>query len=172
MFSLLLKFLLPAALAFGGGLYAAHRWDEATIAAMTLAQAKADAAAAATRTAIVEAQDKASLAAAVGEAMAQQKLADQRNLIPREVRIHVPGNRVVCIPYGLVRVLDAATAGVDPSGLPLPAGQSNVACAPVTAAALAAGVAANYATARQNAEQLNALEAWLRAEANASPHQP
>jgi hypothetical protein len=69
-------------------------------------------------------------------------------------------------------VLDAASLGADPDGLPLAAGQSDGACAPVTAAALAANVAANYGTARSNAEQLNALEAWIKAEADVPNDSP
>ena len=69
-------------------------------------------------------------------------------------------------------VLDAASLGADPDALSLPAGQSDGACAPVAADVLAANVAANYGAARSNAEQLNALEAWIRAEADASKVSP
>jgi len=174
MLTFLLKLLLPAVLAFGGGAYVAHRWDAGAIESLKLAQAKAEARALAARVSIVKAQDAVTLAAALGEARAQQKLTDEKNLIPREVRIHVPPSidRSVCIPYGLVRVLDAATLGIDASGLSVPAGQSDGACAPVAASALAEAVADNYATARQNAEQLNALEAWVGSQANAARAAP
>lgn len=69
------------------------------------------------------------------------------------------------IPMGFVRVLDAASLGADPDTLSLAPGQSDDSCAPVTAARLAASVAANYAIARENAEQLNALQAWNRTQA-------
>jgi hypothetical protein len=170
MLSFLLRFLLPAALAFGGGAFAAHRWDAGAIEALKLAQAKADATTLATRLAVVEAQDRVSLAAALNEARAQQKLADEKTLIPHEVRIHVSKaiDRSTCVSYGLVRVLDAAALGADPAALALPAGQSDGACAPVAASALATAVAENYVSASQNAEQLNALEAWVAAEDAAS----
>jgi hypothetical protein len=61
-------------------------------------------------------------------------------------------------------VLDAAATGRDPAELPLGAGQFDESCAPVAASDLARRIAENYGAARQNAEQLNALEAWVRAE--------
>lgn len=165
----LLKFLLPALLAFGAGLYAAHRWDAGEIAALKLADAKSASLALDTRLRVIEAQDAVSIRAAVNEARSQQKLADAKNRIPNEVRRHVPSLAQPCIPLGLVRVLDAAALDTDPDSLSLPAGQSDATCAPVDAARLAASVAGNYAVARQNAEQLNALEAWVAAESRSAP---
>ncbi|HTW35200.1 MAG TPA: hypothetical protein VMD53_11340 [Rhizomicrobium sp.] len=175
MFSFLLKLLLPA-LAFGGGVYVAHHWDAGDIETLqtkiaTLqrddARAKADAIAAAAEH--MRRADAISLNSAVAEAQVQQKLADEKSIIAQEVHRHVSRSTVarLCIPYGLVRVLDAASLGADPDSLPVPAGQSDDACAPVAAADLAANVAANYATARSNAEQLNALQVWVREEETA-----
>ena len=170
MLSFLLKLLLPA-IAFAGGVYVAHHWDAGDIAALQTkiatiqrddARARARALAAAADR--LRRADAISLNSAVAEAAAQQKLADETSVIAREVHRHVASNvrNRVCIPYGLVRVLDAASLGADPDRLSLPAGQSDDTCAPVAADALAANVAGNYAAARANAEQLSALEAWVR----------
>ena len=176
MFSFLLKLLLPA-IAFGGGVYVAHHWDAGDVAALQTkiatiqrddARAKAVALAAAADR--MRRADAISLNGAVAEAAAQQKLADEKSIIAKEVHRHVAsnGNSRLCIPYGLVRVLDAASIGADPDAFSLPAGQSDDSCAPVAADALAANVAANYAVARANAEQLSALQAWVREEETVS----
>ena len=168
--SFLLKLLLPVA-AFVGGLCLAQRWDagdiqalHAHIATIERDDARAKAAAVADAMDRVAREDRISLAGAVAEAAAQQKLADENSRIAGEVQRHVSESSHFCIPYGLVRVLDAASLGADPDGLSLPAGQSDDSCAPVDAAHLAANVAANYAAARENAEQLSALQAWVKAE--------
>ena len=172
MLSVLLKLLLPA-IAFAGGAYVAHHWDAGDVEALQKkiaiiqrddARAKVEALAAAADR--LRRADAISLTAAVAEAAAQQKLDDQKSVIAKEVHRHVASDisRRVCVPYGVVRVLDAASLGADPDGLSLPAGQSDGACAPVTAASLAANVAGNYAAARANAEQLSALQAWVREE--------
>lgn len=177
MFSFLLKLLLPV-IAFGGGVYVAHHWDAGDVAALqtkiaTLqrddAREKAEALAAAARR--VQREDAVALHSAVAEAAAQQKLADEKSVIAKEVRRHVPRNSP-CLSLGLVRVLDAAALGADPDSLSLPGGQSDGTCAPVDAAHLAANVAANYAAARANAEQLSALQAWVKAQADASQASP
>ena len=180
MLSFLLKLLLLA-IAFGGGLYVAHHWDAGDIAALQTkiatvqrdgARAKAAALSAAADR--MRRADAISLESAVAEAVAQQKLADEKSVIAKEVHRHVPPevNNRLCIPYGVVRVLDAAGTGADPDALPLPAGQSDDTCAPVTAAALAANVATNYAAARGNAEQLGALQTWVKAQADAANTSP
>lgn len=169
MFSFLLKLLLPA-IAFAGGVYVAHHWDAGDAAALQTkiatiqrddARAKAEALAAAADR--MRRADAISLKSAVAEAAAQQKLAQEKSTIAKEVHRHVARNssNPVCISYGLVRVLDAASLGADPDSLSLPVGQSDESCAPVAAADLAANVAANYAAARANAEQLSALQAWV-----------
>jgi hypothetical protein len=167
MWSILFRLFVYAGIAAAGA-WAAHHWDEGEIADLKLAQSQAQTRAVLAQAKIVRAQDAVSLAAAVTEASAQQKIADEAHLIPKEIRIHVPSASRICIPFGLVRVLDAATTGADPAGLPLPAGQSDAGCAPVDAAALAQSVAGNYVTARANAEQLSALQDWVRDEARAT----
>lgn len=105
---------------------------------------------------------------AVAEAAAQNRIITRTITVTQEVPhyVTVQADAVSCIPYGLVRVLDAAAlagpnGSVSPGDLALPAGQSDDACSPVKASVLAASVVANYGTAAQNAEQLNALEAWV-----------
>ena len=171
MFTFLAKLVLPV-LAFGCGLYAAHHWDEgdietlrAKIATVERDDARAKTLAIADAADRLKRADASSLNAAVAESAAQQKLVDEKSRLLQEVHLHVSSRSHICIPYGVVRMLDAASLGVDPDILSLSAGQSDATCTPVTAADLAASVAANYASARANAEQLNALEAWNRAQA-------
>ena len=180
MLSFLFKLLLPA-IAFGGGLYVAHHWDAGDVAALQtrIATIQRDDARAKTEALAIAADrmrraDAISLQSAVAEAASQHRLADQKSLIAKEVRRHVASDISyrLCIPFGLVRVLDAASLGADPDTLSLPAGRSDDTCAPVAADALAENVAANYATARANAEQLNALQAWINAEADAANASP
>lgn len=101
---------------------------------------------------------------AVAEAQAQDRVHARTITITKEVPryVTVKADAVTCVPYGLVRVLDATILGVSsPADLALPPGQSDDACAPVKASDLAASIAANYGTSAQNSEQLNALEAWV-----------
>jgi hypothetical protein len=65
------------------------------------------------------------------------------------------------VPFGVVRVYDAAILGADPAALSLPAGQSDDTASPVSASLLAANAAENYAACRANAEQLKRLEEWV-----------
>lgn len=170
MVSFLLKFLLPAVLAFGCGVAAARHWDAGVIAELKLADQTAQAQALHTALALREKQDAVTLAAALREAAAQQKIVAQTVTLTREIPIYVSPriDSGRCITYGLVRVLDGAVLGTDPAALSLPAGKSDDSCAPVDAAALAANIAANYGAARANAEQLDGLQSWVRNEAHAA----
>lgn len=125
MLSFMLKLVL-AALAFGCGLYAAHHWDagnietlHAKIAAIERDDARATASAVTDAANRMKRADAISLNAAVAEAGAQQKLADQKLHLLQEVRLHVSPRTRLCIPYGLVRLLDAASLGADPDALSL-----------------------------------------------------
>lgn len=95
----------------------------------------------------------------------QTKIVDHTVTLIKEVPKYVTVQQDArsCVSYGLVRLLDAASSGRDPADLELPAGQSNDACAPVEASALAASVVENYGIARQNAAQLDGLIADTRA---------
>jgi hypothetical protein len=108
------------------------------------------------------AQDQIALNSAVDEATAQQKIVVQMQMVEKEVLIHVP-DTINCITYGVLRVLDASARGVDPDSVPLPPGELDGTCAGVTPSTLVTIIADNYAIARANAEQLTALQAFIRA---------
>jgi hypothetical protein len=156
-------FGVGAVLVGGGAAYATHHWDANKLQAVELADAnsvlKAEQVAAASQ----KAQDGVSLAAAVSEANAQNHVTTVIQTvtkeIPRYVTIHQ--DATVCVPYGLVRLLDATVDQTDPANFKLATGQSDDTCSPVKASALADNVIANYGAALGNAEQLTALQAWV-----------
>lgn len=137
------------------------KWDAHVAADAKEAAARKDAYDKAVADAVAKekAQAEANTKAAVAEAEAQQKIVVRTQTTVKEVPTYVPTevDQRTCVTYGLVRVLDAAASGRSPADLELPAGQSDDACAPVTASALAANVASNYGVALQNAQQLDAL---------------
>ena len=151
----------------GSAAYITHRVDASKLEKVELQYAQAQTKAVTEAKALQAQEEGISLSAAVAEAQAQQKIVTVTQTITKEVVRHVTDHSD-CITYGLVRVLDAGTNGVDPDTLALPAGKSDDACAPVTASSLATGVLNNYGLARANAEQLNALEAWVTATTQAS----
>jgi len=140
--------------------YVTHRVDEAKLAKLELAYSQAQLAAVAQAQAVQVAEDKVSLDAAVAEAQAQQQIVTQTVTVTHEVVKHVK-DRVACVSVGLVRVLNAEVRGVSPDAIPLPAGKSDASCSGVTNSQLAASIVNNYSIARSNAEQLNAMEAWI-----------
>lgn len=97
------------------------------------------------------------------EKAAQATLATQARVIKQKVYVHVhdpsPAHPVPCISWGMLRLHDAAVGGISPDDLALPVGQSDDACSPVAPSVFVAAVADNYAAARANAEQLDALVA-------------
>jgi hypothetical protein len=161
-----------AAIVAGTGVgWTVHRIDQAAYAVLQLADAKAknDAMAALARTDQREA--KANLDAAVAEAQAQQKIVTETVTVTKEIAQHVP-IATPCIPFGLVRVLDDAATGSNTANAPTPAGQSDDACAPLSWRAFASELSDDYGAGRANAEQLNALEADVRALAAAANARP
>jgi hypothetical protein len=159
-----------AAVALGFAAYVKHEWD-----AGKAAQAQIK---------VLHVQEKAVGAAetkvvdqsAAQETTAQAALSAQTRIIIEKVPVYVSNARsdvpgVACVSVGLVRLHDAAALGVDPASLPAPVGADD-ACSTVTPAALASTIARNYAAARANAEQLNALEADVRAQADAAAGRP
>jgi hypothetical protein len=162
---------LSAIVAGTGMGWTVHRIDQAAYAALQLAGAKAknDTLAALARTDQREA--KANLDAAVAEAQAQQKIVTETVTVTKEIAQHVP-IATPCIPFGLVRVLDDAATGSDTAGAPTPVGQPDDACAPLSWRAVASELSDDYAGGRANAEQLNALEADVRALAAAANETP
>lgn len=142
--------------AFAGGFSLEHRLAEGKYNALVAAYAKAEADA--LQKAIDEQKrlDQIAIDAGQQEAAAQARLLAATKSQLAEVRRHVSVVRR-CVPYGLVRVLDAAAGGRLADSLPLPAGKSDQSCTSVDWPTLARSVADNYGTARANAEQLNSL---------------
>jgi hypothetical protein len=151
-----------------GGLVAAgafgqHKLDESTLDKLKLSYATAEATAVAQAAAQQKQVDAVGLAASSSEAAAQNKLATTL----RQELANAPTFKTVasaCVPYGFVRVLDAAASGRLSASLTLPAGKSDDACAPTSWAALERSVVTNYYAAGANAEQLNQLIAVEKAE--------
>ena len=80
--------------------------------------------------------------------------------IIQEVPVYVPvqADASCAINRGFVRLHDAAAAGE----LPEPARDADAAAAGIALSAVAGTVAANYQTFHENAEQLRALQVWVR----------
>lgn len=148
------------ALAAVGTAKLVSRLDAAHLAELKQSVAEANLAAAQKSLALTAAQEALSQQTGAAEGQAQAQIITRTNTIIQKVPQYVTVTQDrACVPYGLVRVLDAAALGLDPADLQPPAGQSDDACAPVTTSDLARSVAGNYGVARQNAEQLNGLEA-------------
>lgn len=103
---------------------------------------------------------KVDSAAAKTAAAAQTRIVTRYVTLTKEIPAHVPPSSP-CVPWGVVRLHDAAVLHLDPGSLQPPAGQPDDACSDVAPRAFVDAVVANYGTADANAEQLNALEANL-----------
>jgi hypothetical protein len=153
-----------AAGAIAGAVWVTHAIDGAAYAKLELQYSQATAKAAAAALNYQKQLNSLSAKHSAAEGTAQTTLAADTSGRIKEVTKYVTTYRDrACVPYGLVRVLDADVLGVRPDALALPAGQSDDACAPVSAADLASSIIQNYGLAQQNAEQLNALIAYLAA---------
>lgn len=163
--------VLSASLAAFGAYEVTAAFKDRTIGELKLADSQAMTNAVTAAKADLAARDKVTLDAAVSRATSQQKIVTQTVTITKEIPAHVtPAQDArTCITYGLVRVFDAAAGGADPDTLSLPAGQSDDACAPVKASDLARSVAENYGSARDNADQLTALQGWVRQQGIVKP---
>lgn len=149
-----------------------HQLDAAQLAKVEAGYSQAQAAATAQAAALQKQQDAITLSSAVSEASNQTRIITRTSTLIQKVPTYVTVQQDrACVSYGLVRVLDAAVHGVDPSELQLPAGQSDDACSPVKASDLARSVAGNYGVAHQNAEQLTALQADVSAKLATIPAQ-
>ena len=91
---------------------------------------------------------------------------EKGDTIVKEVPVYVPvqADAACTINRGFVRLHDAAAAGE----LPEPAGDADAPAAGIALSAVAGTVATNYQTCHENAEQLRALQAWIRAMAAAA----
>lgn len=85
---------------------------------------------------------------------------EKGDTIFKEVPVYVPvqADAACSINRGFVRLHDAAVAGE----LPEPARDADAASAGIALSAVAGTVAANYQTCHENAEQLRALQGWVR----------
>ena len=85
---------------------------------------------------------------------------EKGDTIIKEVPVYVPAqaDAACTINRGFVRLHDAAAAGE----LPKPAGDANAPAAGLALSAVAGTVAGNYQSCHENAEQLRALQAWVR----------
>jgi len=149
---------IGAALAGSGVGYVVHRMDEATIAKIELAGSLAAVKAEKAFAAAQKSEDDVNLAAAVAEAQAQQKIVTQTVTVKQEITKHVT-DTVPCVPYGAIRLLNDAATGSDTADAATPPAQSDGACAPVSWRDFVSDIISDYGIGRQNAEQLNALEA-------------
>jgi hypothetical protein len=85
---------------------------------------------------------------------------EKGDTIIKEVPVYVPvqADAACTINRGFVRLHDAAAAGA----LPEPAGDTDAAAAGIALSAVAGTVATNYQTCHETAEQLRALQTWVR----------
>ena len=85
---------------------------------------------------------------------------EKGDTIFKEVPVYVPvqADAACTINRGFVRLHDAAAAGE----LPEPARDADAASAGIALSAVAVTVAANYQTCHENAEQLMALQVWVK----------
>lgn len=86
---------------------------------------------------------------------------EKGDTIIKEVPVYVPvqADAACTINRGFVRLHDAAAAG----DLPEPARDADAAAAGIALSAVAGTVAGNYQSCHENAEQLRALQTWIRA---------
>ncbi len=144
-----------------GGYYVAHKIGQAEMLGIQMRALKAGAEAVAQAATEQKRLDHIGLDAAL--ALDHQVLTIEVGSVQliTEIERHVTVQSIACVPYGLVRVLDAAVLGRSAESLALPAGQSDGTCAPIDAPTLARSIAANYGAARLNAAQLDALSATV-----------
>jgi len=86
---------------------------------------------------------------------------EQGETIIKEVPVYVPvqADAACTINRGFVRLHDAAAAGE----LPKPTRDADAPAPGIALSTVAGTIAANYQTCHENAEQLRALQAWVRA---------
>jgi hypothetical protein len=85
---------------------------------------------------------------------------EKGDTIIKEVPVYVPvqADAACTINRGFVRLHDAAAAGA----LPEPARDADAAAADIALSAVAGTVATNYQTCHETAEQLRALQTWVK----------
>lgn len=150
---LALLLLAAALVGFGWVRGAAHvqaRWD-AESAQQSLAAAR------------VQARQAEATVKVVTQYVDRVKIVREKGAeIIKEVPVYVPAeaDAACVVPRGFVRLHDAAAAG----RFPEPAGSADAAPAGIALSAVAGTVADNYSRCHANAEQLMALQEWVRAQ--------
>lgn len=145
-----------------GGFYVAHKMGQMDVAAIKLREAAAKMKAINETAKEQQRVDRVGFDAALALAETTLNIEVGQVHLVTEIERHVTVHSIACVPYGLVRVLDAAVLGRGPEALLLPAGVSDDTCAPVDAVALARNISANYGQCRINAAQLDALTSALQ----------
>lgn len=153
-----------AGFAFVGGITLEHKIAAGRYNALVAAQATALAKATAEAAAHQRTFDNIALTSAQKERDEQASRATVAEHQLADVGSHVSLNVIApaCVPFGFVRVLDAAAHGRGAGSLSLPAGKSDGACAPVTWDAVARSIVGNYYTDHANQGQLNGLIDFYR----------
>lgn len=152
------------ALGFTGGYTYAWSRQEATIQRMRADEAKRQTAAVEAALAHERATRKITESVESSAAAVQERVRIVYRTITRKIPVHVTPeiDRRYPLPCGLVRVLDASAAGVDPDQVSCGPGVADDAPSDVTASEAGQNIAGNYGDARHNAEQLSALQDWVR----------
>lgn len=148
-------------LALIGSFFVGADWKGDQVQALWDAE-KAAAAAAATKAAAVTqgGVDRAAINAGAETATIVEKIVEKTVYITKEIPTYVPDTSS-CITLGLVRVLDAAASGVDPSTIDLAPGKFNETCADFGSRWLAQSIVGNYGKARANAADLTGLQKYV-----------
>jgi hypothetical protein len=146
----------------GGGLKAQIAGLQQRVAARDLADAKAQSAALAARATLADAaNDQARLHAA-----SDQAIQTQIQTVIRKVPVYVSekSNGACVLPWGAIRLLDAAASGADIGDVAaaIAPGQPDDAASDVSLSEAVALLAADLGIARQNADQLGHLERVTR----------
>jgi hypothetical protein len=143
----------------GGGYKAQLAQLQQQASAQALTQARADAAAYQARQGAMEKAD----AEAGAQALSARQNQAQTQILLRKVPAYVSSKSdVAClVPWGAVRLLDAASTGADPDSVAaaIAPGQPDDAPSDVKLSEAVALLAANLGIARENADQLTHLEA-------------
>jgi hypothetical protein len=147
----------------GGGLKAQIASLNSRIAARDMAEARATAAAWAARQTRQAAADAAAATAAQTAAAAQSQIRTVLQKVP--VYVSDDASRRCVVPWGAVRLLDAAASGadLDAAAARIAPGQPDDAASDVTLPEAVALLAADLGIARQNAGQLSGLQAAVKA---------
>lgn len=155
--------------AFAAGGFTMHKLDDARYQKRLALEAQVTAKAEHAARAGEQRQTAVVVAAAGTAASHQERIITHTVTLTQEIHDHVPPivDTHPCVPWGFVRLHDAAAWGVGIAETGAPAGEPDDACAPFAWADVAAAVVQNYGTARQNAQQLDDLEQFERDRAGA-----